>query len=618
MYIIITCTQSKMSSLMTETENQMLCGEWNEAGLVESLDRKGFTPIKGLLELFANSVDADALQIITDVSADYIKIIDDGKGMNKDKLKNMFSMFRGNNSEKNSMGVSGLGGKEGMYILSKKPNKEPTTVVLFTYQEGGEYLKAIIPWKEIFDDKIYRGKIVVASMSAEEISVFENERTESSLKYGTTIRFEYNDDLKNLIETQFDSEKMCKLKLNSEDRCDIVFGQANIEIILKKSDGTPNLTINKYNYFSGNDCEFYKDKKCDLIDFWVDDKGEDRYIYHSEAGDALEISKDARGCSNIPTPIKIHRNWEKQGVYEIRNGMRSCKDIFDPAQPFTPSSAAMNLNPYDKKYFGKADVEYTKDILSGCSIVRNSQFITNIPYSDKTFNSKTSRAGFSSMLNGFYHRTEISYVTLSKQNNRMDKAMGIQENKNQHQKVLPLRLERLIIYLKKQHIEAILEYFDRVVKLKADQDKKKREIEAERRRLENEQKRLEEEKKRIEEELARRTEELSKPRTPEPPVVVSSEESDNEESDDEESEHNDSEDNDSDGNKSEHNESDDEESVCISVDSKEATYDSSSDSEDGNFEQENLDELKNKFLEKFAAEHDYEKVRKLYEMYNAL
>jgi hypothetical protein len=44
------------------------------------------------------------------------------------------------NSEKNSMGVSGLGGKEGMYILSKKPNKEPTTVVLFTYQEGGEYL----------------------------------------------------------------------------------------------------------------------------------------------------------------------------------------------------------------------------------------------------------------------------------------------------------------------------------------------------------------------------------------------------------------------------------------------------------------------------------------------
>ena len=38
---------------MTETENQMLfeetCGDWNEAGLVESLDRKGFTPIKGLL-----------------------------------------------------------------------------------------------------------------------------------------------------------------------------------------------------------------------------------------------------------------------------------------------------------------------------------------------------------------------------------------------------------------------------------------------------------------------------------------------------------------------------------------------------------------------------------------
>jgi len=53
--------------MMTEAENLMLCGGWNEAGLVESLDRKGFTPIQGLLELFANSCDAKVTQIISEI-----------------------------------------------------------------------------------------------------------------------------------------------------------------------------------------------------------------------------------------------------------------------------------------------------------------------------------------------------------------------------------------------------------------------------------------------------------------------------------------------------------------------------------------------------------------------
>jgi hypothetical protein len=625
-----------MSSLITETENQMLCGGWNEAGLVESLDRKGFTLIKGLLELFANSSDAKTRKIITEISS-VIKIIDDGRGMDRNKLKDMFDMFKSNNSGNKSMGVSGLGGKEGMYIGSKKSNKEPTTVFVFTHKEGDEYLKATIPWKKIFDDKIYTGRIVINEMTAEEISNFQAEREECQFRHGTTIQFEFNDELKNLIETQFDIKRLCQLKIPREDRCDFVFGQKNVEIILKKIDGTSNLSIEKYDYFSGNDTEYYAGKSCDIIEQWKSPEGEDKYACVDENGQRLCIIQTAKTCSTSPAPMIMNgTGWEIQGAYIVKNGIRCCKEIFDPANPIDPYDnvgAAMYLNPYDKKYFEKADVEYIKDCFSGCAVVRNSQFITNIPYSDKTFNAKTSRGGFTSMFNNIYHRTEINYETESKQDNRMDKAMGIQENKNQHQKVLPLTLERLIIYLKKQHIEKVNNYFKNVIKTKADHDKKKRELEAERRRIENEQRqlaeqekrikeeaarRLAEQEKRVKEEAARRLAELSKPKPvvpPSPPdnIVLKRREL-SEDSGDESGDE-------SDSDASDHN----------SVDSKELLEYSDSDSELTDVENtvihptdvsiiqpDNLDELKRKFIEKFTVEQDYEKVKKLFEMYNTL
>ncbi len=595
---------------MTETENQMLfeetCGDWNEAGLVESLDRKGFTPIKGLLELFANSADKDATQIIADISLEFIKIIDDGTGMDRNSLKKMFSMHNSNNSDKKSMGVSGLGGKEGMYILSKKLNKEPTTVIVFTHQENGSYLKAIVPWKKIFDDKIYTGRITITDMTAEEIALFQSERDECQFKHGTTIKFNYNDQLKNLIEIQFYKKQLCESRISRENRSDFVFGQKIVEIILKKSDGTPNLSIEKYDYFSGNDNEYYAGKGCDIIEHWVSPKKNDVFVYHDEDGNPLYIKQTDKSCSTIPTTIDMSGSgWEKIGLYEIKNGIRCCKDIFDPTRPREPSGATMYLNTYDEKFFPKLDVEYTKECFSGCAVVRNSQFIVNIPYSDKTFNAKTSRGGFTSMFNNVYHRTEINYETESKQDNRMDKAMGIQENKNQHQKVLPLTLERLIIYLKKQHIEKVYNYFDTVIRTKAEQDKKRRENEAERRRVE-------EQKKRIEEEEARLLAELLNPKPvapPSPPAnIVLQLDSSSEESDDE---------------------SDSDTYVPNSVDSKDSVHESTSDSECSDTESavespsitpqvDNLEELKRTFLEKFTAEQDYEKVKKLYEMYNTL
>ena len=479
-------------------------GSWDESGLVESLDRKGFTPNKCCSELIANSNDAQATKIIWKIDSKHIKLIDDGIGMDRNKLQDMFKMFKSNNSERKTMGVSGLGGKEGIYILSKKTNKQPTSVIIYTQVESGEYLKAIIPWKEVFDKKVYTGKITFMNMLPEEIVSFNNDLKDCKFKHGTIILFEYNDELKNIIEQQFSIDKMCRSFISPHSRWDMIFGHADSEIVLEKTDGTPPLRINKYDYFSGNDIDFYTGKSVDIIHQFIDDKNEDRYVLISDDGPKEIYHHGKNGFKTEPSDVRIHQTWTNVGSYEVFNGLRVDKRIFDLENPTELSTGSTFLNSYDSQYFTPwFDAEFVKESLSGCSVYRNSQLITKISFDDKTFNAKTSRGGGDSMLNKFHHRTEIRYTTYSKQNNRMDITMGIQENKNQHQNTLPKQLERLIVHLKRENLKKINHYFKCVIQTKLEQDKEKRRLAVEQKKIEEEQKRLATKQKKIEEEQKR-------------------------------------------------------------------------------------------------------------------
>ena len=605
------------------------CGTWHESGLLASLDRKGFTPNKCFTELLANSNDAQATKILWKITCEYIKLVDDGIGMTCKKLSEMFDMFRANNNDRKTMGVSGLGGKEGMYILSKKENKEPTTVILYTHTADGDYLKAIVPWKEIFNEKKYTGKILINKMTTEEIYDFIADREDFQFKHGTTIRFEYNDELKNLIENSFNIKYNNKQKNPHNNRWEFIFGQSNSKIILEKSDGSPIVELSRYNYFSGNDMEFYEGKDIDYITHYVDDKNNDRFIYMDEDSN-LEIQQHGKnGYKTEPTSIKIHQSWKQLGLYEIRNGMRTDDRIFNPRVPFAPSSATMYLNSYDAKFFIDAEVEYVKECLSGCAVYRNEQLITKINFDEKRFNATTSRAGGNAMIDKFYHRTEIRYSTESTQDNRMDIAMGIQENKNQHQNVLPKPLERLIAYTKSKHLKKIYDYFDRVVKEKAEQDKKKRALEAEKLRLENEQKMLEEAKRKEEEtrkqqeireeeervkaEKKRQEEELKRLTLEEEEEEQDEEENNSKEEHDEEEEEYSSAKEDSSGEEDEEEHDDEEEEEYSS-----AKEDSSEEDEEEHDDEEGKSKqliiLKSKILDKINSEDNYEKIKEIYEL----
>ena len=103
----------------TNSEIKMKCGSLNETGIIKSFKRQGFNHSKCIMELVANSIDAGANSIEFRVDRNYIYIIDNGRGMTKENLRDMFDLFRENHLSEKSMGISGLGGKVATCILSK-------------------------------------------------------------------------------------------------------------------------------------------------------------------------------------------------------------------------------------------------------------------------------------------------------------------------------------------------------------------------------------------------------------------------------------------------------------------------------------------------------------------
>jgi len=470
-----------LSPEVINTNTYQRGGSWNEQGLVQSLDRKGFIPSKCISELIANSCDAQSLKALFIIRPDCIKLVDSGLGMSLESVKDMFDMFKSNNSLRKSMGVSGLGGKEAIYILSKKPNRQSSPVIIYTHTKDGLYIKAIIPWDKIFKEKKYTNQIIFEEMSETEIISFNKDRSNEEFQHGTTIQWEYSDNLVYVLETQFnkiDREKNIDLK----ERWDMIFGLKNISILLEKSDGNPVTVLPKYVYFGDVEVEYYTGKNIEIIDHYVDDKNNDRFIWNDEEDQAKEIKQTTKTISKTPTNVIVHQTWKLIGSYEVYNGMKKHKRIFDETLPQVLDTAECFLSKYESEFFNlSSQKDIIKEHLSKVRLYRNEQCITQFKL--EGYNASSARASAGEILKSFHHRTEVHYATFSTQDNRMDISMGIQENKNQNQNEFPKTFERLICFLKKRNFDKIDNHFDEVIKLA---DEKKR-LEQEKIRLEKEQ-----------------------------------------------------------------------------------------------------------------------------------
>jgi hypothetical protein len=437
-------------------------GSTNQAGLIQDFNRRGFIPAKCIAELVANSCDAQSPKAIFKENREFIKLVDMGIGMDEEKITKMFDLFRANHKLDRTMGVSGLGGKNALFILSKKDGVNPSTVLIFTKSPDGEYLRVTVPWETIIEQEIWDGQIAVDKMSEEEIADFKKERETEDFQHGTTIQFEYSDVLMDLLNSQFNKTEREKIA-EFNNRLDIIFGHSGVDIVLEKSDGTPRVTLPKYKHFGDTETHYYAGKNIELIEHYVDRDGKDRFIWvDAENNDIKEIKQTSKNTRNAPDSVVVHQTWKHIGTYEVFNGMRRDSRIFNEASPAKLNSATFYLTNYDEKFFKIiSSLEQLKEYLPQTKLYRNGQYITEFNLEGPT--ASTSRAGAAALLKTFHHRTEVHYTTVSSQDNRMDIAMGIQGNKNQHQREFPKTFLRLLKYLKTRNYKKIDAHFDLVI-----------------------------------------------------------------------------------------------------------------------------------------------------------
>jgi hypothetical protein len=460
------------------------CGSWNEAGMVNSLSRKGFTGNNCGAELIANCIDARSTKAKWDIidknNEKKIRLTDYGTGMNSKSIDSMFDIFRQNHANDESMGVSGLGGKEASLLFSKKEDGSYSKVLMFTRENGGEYLKITIPWDEIVQEKQYTGKIQKEKMTDDEIHDFCENRVNMRCT-GTTIVWDYTESFYEILENQFNKSKR-ETCLEHNNRWDIIFGKQSIDIVYDRSDGNGEQLLKLYDYFSGQSIDYFNGKSLYKIVHYKDDKQKEQFIYEDDNGNEywVPIIQGGHYSKQNIVPKRVPLNWTQITTITAQIGMRKDKQIFDEQsnRPKIISTSNTILNDYDKQFFSiknndisthcnkKSGVKATtnktdlQDELSKLSVYRNGQRVTSLQPN------KTVRGNAASMKKGFHMRTEINYYVNSSQDNLTDIAFGIQECKTQNQNKLPPALMRLIEYFQKLKYEEIEQHFRDVIKNK--------------------------------------------------------------------------------------------------------------------------------------------------------
>lgn len=464
----LTLPRSEVTNMASSVEYAV--GSIDERGYLKSFDRKGFTPQKCILELVANTLDAMdkvgrhlslSKKLAFHVTEGFIYMMDNGIGMGRDAAKNMFSLHHENHHGDTSRGVSGIGAKPSLSILS-----EVKTVHLYTRMPEGEYLHIIVPWDMIHREGRYTGMISVCAMTDEEKAEFESQREtrqmmSSSGAHGTTIKFPYNEKLKRTLEDNF-------LPISGEnedtkplDRIGIVFGRDEFECVYTHYEGDSFL-LKKYNYLQGAQPEFYRGKSEEIIEMWVTPDKRQRFIWKNTNGEDYEINASGRGWKKEPETVTANtNNCKKLGEFTVAVGLRKNLTFFNHEQPVLPEGASpeKNVNPYHIEHLGKDCI----DFLSQFKLVRNGQLIGLIPAPDVKVSSH--RAGANMFMNLVMMQCEVRYNPVSNQDNPLDHAMNIQENKNQYDgSSVDKKFTRLLLAIKKKKATEIWEYFESTVK----------------------------------------------------------------------------------------------------------------------------------------------------------
>jgi hypothetical protein len=419
----------------------------------------GFTTDKAFNELIANCIDAGALKVRFQYDCTLKKyfLSDNGCGMSRDGLRNMFDVERENHSDDKSMGTAGFGSKPSLLKLSidDKEQKHPT--VILTRAKDGDYLKCIVPWDAMFEKGQWDDMISCNPMTEEEIAFFSEKLKciDNDCESGTIIELHGNDEMSVCLDEQFQNSTF-----KYEDRLSIIFGKCAVDISYDKNDGLPPVFLKKYNYMDGNANDYYCGKKARTIHVFKDENGILQFGYYNEEDDSyygFRVVK--KNCKKEYEKLLYTRRWQLLAEFHFTTGARRDPGIFDVNNPLEPK-ASMTITDYDKQFFsGKADD--LKDHLSKMKLIRNNQCVSLWHLSCD--NHSLARSNGEKFFEYITLRAEVDYQTVSSHDNLLDRIFGIQQNKTQNQNQFPLALERLLQYFRKEHKTEIWKYFKQVI-----------------------------------------------------------------------------------------------------------------------------------------------------------
>jgi len=439
-------------------------GSINERGYINGMNKKGFNLSRCVSELTANSLDAKAKNVTWDVTRDFIKIIDDGRGMTNAELINMWDCQRENHSEQITTGVSGFGSKPSTKLASKN-----TEVIMYTKSKDDLYYKAVIPWNEIVSQGKYVDMINISECNQEEIIMFQKDISDT----GTIIQFNHNYDLENELNKQFHYPKdIPEMNL----RLDCVFGSfsnTNFKLVHYEK---PEKDLLLYNYFHKEPNMYYTDKLDNyLIEIHKDPSGKIVYLRPIPYGGYEYITKCGNG-HRLKNYCNSHSS-QKFGELNISCGLLKDDNYFNFKNPELPT-ATKKISSYESAFFDGTNEELKTDIWYP-SLERNSQYIGNINPLPR-FKPTSARGDGKNCLKLSRLRTKVSYEVNSSQENIIDELIGIQENKNQlNSSTIDEGLKRMIEECIKDttekiwsNFEGLIQKFNNEKKLKLDNSEK--------------------------------------------------------------------------------------------------------------------------------------------------
>jgi len=442
----------------------MFIGDIDEKGYLNNLEKNGIDGYKSLSELTANSIDACASNIIFYATSDTIEIHDDGNGMNQEGIKNMFSINRSNHKNSKTLGISGYGSKAALNNLASCNQPLRTTVIIYTYNADQKTLYKIeIPWNKIFALGRYTGQVICNPASQKEITEYVGIRNKLNLPiFGTQIIFQPSDYIIQLIEEQFIHFK----SISPSSQLSVIFGKFNTN--MKYINGSETYTLLKYNPLGYDDDKYYNSKSTYSILLYKTPQGHTKFI--SSINDVkYEFRKKGAGYEKTPTEIdsRVLVSYQLIGTIYITIGLmknkildnpKYQKEIFQSTEKNKKNEFKDHINKeYEEQFF---DITKNKDnltqYLSHTRLFRNKQ---NICFITTDIKPSSARADYQTYIKIRHCTCELSYETISEQQNELDKIMGIQQNKNQHCGSVEKGLERWIDHYRKCKWDEIKEYF---------------------------------------------------------------------------------------------------------------------------------------------------------------